>query len=352
MRPLKRFEALRPYQPGKPIEEVQRELGLRDVIKLASNENPLGPSPKALLALRQAAAHLNRYPEGGAPLLRARLSRHWKLSEDRFVFGNGSNEILIFAAQAYCEAGQGVAYSDRAFAVYEIAAKLVAAKLLVAPSPDFCHDLERLAALSFKAKVLYLCNPNNPTGSWHPAKAIEDFLKKASRQCLIVLDEAYAEFAGQSLAQDKAWLRRFPNLLICRTFSKIYGLAGLRVGYGVASADICAALEKCRQPFNVNLLAQAAAVAALEDKAFVKKTLKNNARGLQQIGAAFERHGIWQMPSKTNFIFFRQPKEGFYDFLLKRGVIVRPIGASYLRVSVGSPAEDLRFLKGLEAFLK
>jgi histidinol-phosphate aminotransferase len=349
--PLKRYAKLAVYQPGKPIEEVRRELGLRDVIKLASNENPLGPSPKAVAAARRALASAHRYPEGSAPLLRERLVKAWGLRPDQFVLGNGSNEILIFAAQAYCGPGQAIAFSARSFAVYEIAAHLCGARPRLVPSPDFCHDLDGLAKASRGAKVVFVCNPNNPTGSWHGPTAIGAFLAKVPRDTLVVLDEAYAEFSGDSFAQDKAWLRKHPNLLVCRTFSKIYGLAGLRVGYGVAGPEVCAALEKCRQPFNLNSIAQKAATAALDDRAFVKKTLATNAQGMRQITAAFERHGIWFMPSKTNFIFFRQAKAGLCDFLLKKGVIVRPIFGPYLRVSIGRASENARFIRALEAHL-
>jgi histidinol-phosphate aminotransferase len=347
MRALPRFSLLKPYQPGKPIEAVKRELGLKSVIKLASNENPLGPSPKALAAARRALSSVNRYPEGSAYALRAGLSKAWGLPGSRFLFGNGSNEILIFAAQAYCGPGQAIAFSDRSFAVYEIAAHLCGAKIRRVPSPDFTHDLKGLAKAAKGAKLVYLCNPNNPTGSYHPPAAITAFLKSVPKETLVVLDEAYAEFAGLSMAQDKAWLKAHPNLLVCRTFSKIYGLAGLRVGYGVASDALIADLEKCRQPFNLNLPAQAAALAALDDGAFVKRSLKNNAQGMAEITAYFDLESIWYMPSKANFIFFRAPVDGLYEFLLRKGVILRPMGGAYLRVTLGTRSENARFLKAL-----
>ncbi len=344
-KPLKHLSRLRTYMPGKPIEEVRRELGLKSIAKLASNENPLGPSPRALKRLKKALPRLHRYPEGSAYELRARLAALWKLPEECFTFGNGSNEILIFAAQAY---GGPIAYSERSFAVYEIAAKLFGAREIRVPSPDFSHDLKGLLKASRRAKVLFLCNPNNPTGTWHPPRAIERFLRAVPKSTLVVLDEAYAEFAGQSYAQDRAWLAKFPNLLICRTFSKIYGLAGLRVGYGVASPEICAALEKCRQPFNLNLAAQEAALGALEDGAHVRRTLRLNAKGLKLISATFKRLGIWHLPSKANFIYFREPVPGLYQHLLRQGLIVRPFEPGILRVTLGSMPENRRFLKALE----
>ena len=348
MRALPRFKALKPYQPGKPIEEVKRELGLASIIKLASNENPLGPSPKAAAAARRAMGQVNRYPEGSAYELRARLSRAWGLKGGHFIFGDGSNEILIFAAQAYCGPGGAVAFSDRSFAVYEIAAHLCGGRIRRVASPDFTHDLAGLAKAARGARLVYVCNPNNPTGSYHEPAAITKFLRAVPRETLVVLDEAYAEFAGISMAQDKAWLKSFPNLLICRTFSKIYGLAGLRVGYGLASVAVIQDLEKCRQPFNLNSVAQKAAMAALDDQAFVRKSLKVNAEGMQAIGAYFESRDIWHMPSKANFIFFRQPVDGLYDFLLRRGVIIRPMGGPFLRVSLGTRAENTRFIRVME----
>jgi histidinol-phosphate aminotransferase len=334
-----------------PIEEVRRSMGLRDVIKLASNENPLGPSPKALAAARRALDSAHRYPEGAAPLLREALSKRWGLKASQFIFGNGSNEILIFAAQTYCGPGQTIAFSQRSFAVYEIASHLSGAKTRIVASPDFTHDLDALARAAQTADLVYVCNPNNPTGSWHAPDAITRFLTKIPKKTLLVLDEAYAEYAGQSVSQDKRWLKQFPNLLICRTFSKIYGLAGLRVGYGIASESICAALEKCRQPFNLNSIAQKAALAALEDTAFVSRSLKVNAQGMRQLVSVFENYGIWFMPSKTNFIFFREPKLGLYDSLLRKGVIIRPIAGPYHRVTIGTAKENTRFIKALKEFL-
>jgi len=275
------------------------------------------------------------------------------LPGQHFIFGNGSNEMLIFAAQAYVAQGDRIAFSDRSFAVYEIAAHLCGARIKKIPSPDFTHDLPALAKAargsggSGGAKLLYVCNPNNPTGSFHTAAALTRFLSQVPKSALVVLDEAYAEFAGQSFQQDKAWLREFPNLLICRTFSKIYGLAGLRVGYGVASPKVIAALEKCRQPFNLNILAQKAATAALDDQAFVRRSLKSNALGMTQVTDYFRQASIWYMPSKANFIFFRELKAGTYQALLQRGIIIRSIAPSYLRITLGTAKENSRFIKAM-----
>jgi len=352
-RPLAHLAQVPIYKPGKPIEEVQRELGLRDVIKLASNENALGPSPKALAALRRLLPQLHRYPEGGAPLLRRALARRFKLPEDHFIFGNGSNELLIFAAQSFARPGARVVFSARSFAVYTIAARLAGALPVAVPSPDFSHDLKGLARAARGADVLYLCNPNNPTGSWHPDRAIEALLKAAPPRCLVVLDVAYAEFCGHSLAQDAAWVKRFPNLLVTRTFAKAYGLAGLRLGYGLAQPWLIQELERCRQPFNTNAAAQAAGLAALDDQAFVRRTVSVNAAGLKQVAAGLKALGLRALPSRANFIQFQEPAqaapggEGWNAWLLKGGVIVRPVETGWLRVSVGKAAENGRFLTRL-----
>jgi histidinol-phosphate aminotransferase len=341
------------YKPGKPIEEVQRELGLGSVIKLASNENPLGPSPRALRAMRRAAAQAHRYPEGGAPLLRQALAKRFKLGPEHFIFGNGSNEILIFAAQAFAGPGAKAVFSQRSFAVYSIATRLVGARPVMVPSPDGMHDLRSLARAAKGAALLYLCNPNNPTGSWHPDKAIEAVLKAVPARTTVVLDAAYAEYCGHSPAQDAAWVRRYPNLLICRTFSKAYGLAGLRIGYGIAQPWLIAELERCRQPFNTSGPAQAAALAALDDAAFVRRSVAVNSAGLKQVFAGLKRLGLRALPSRANFIWFFEPAQaapggkGWYQWLLRGGVVVRPVEPGSLRVSVGTRAENARFLKRL-----
>lgn len=353
-RPVSRLRHIPVYRPGKPVEELRRELGLRSIVKLASNENPLGPSPRALAALRREAAGLNRYPEGGAPVLRAALARRFRLAPDHFIFGNGSNEVLVFAAQAFARPGDKVVFSDRSFAVYAIATRLAGARPVVVPSPDYTHDLDALLRAARGAALLYLCNPNNPTGSWHPDSAIEGFLRRAPSRTLIVLDAAYAEYAGHPPARDAEWVRRFPNLLVTRTFAKAYGLAGLRLGYGIAQPWMIRELERCRQPFNANAAAQAAALAALDDEAFVRRSVALNKAGLAQLKAGFRRLGLRFLPSRANFICFFEPArpapggEGWYTWLLKGGVIVRPVEPGTLRVSVGTRAENARFLRRMQ----
>lgn len=356
--PLKTLRDVPIYKPGKPIQEVQRELGLSAVLKLASNENPLGPSPKAVQALKRVATMVHRYPEGGAPPLRAALARRFKLSPQQFIFGNGSNELLIFAAQAFARPGSKVVFSARSFAVYTIAARLAGARPVAVASPRYEHDLKALAKAAQGASVVYLCNPNNPTGSWHSDAAIERLLKTIPSKVLVVLDVAYAEYCGHSPAQDAAWVKRFPNLLITRTFAKAYGLAGLRLGYGLAQPWLIAELERCRQPFNTSLPAQAAGLAALQDQAFVQRSVRVNAAGLKQLQAGFKRLGLKSLPSRANFLWFFEPTqpapggEGWYQWLLRGGVVVRPVEAGSLRVSVGKPSENTRFLKRLAQGLR
>jgi histidinol-phosphate aminotransferase len=352
---LPRLAAVPAYLPGKPIEEVRRELGLSGIVKLASNENPLGPSPKAQRALRRHISSLHRYPEGGAPLLRKRLGSLFHLSADHFIFGNGSNEILVFAAQAFAAEGSKVVFSARSFAVYSIAAALAGAIPVAVPSPDFEHDLGALAKAARGASVIYICNPNNPTGSWHSDRAIEKLLAALPSRTLAVLDVAYAEYAGHARSVDARWVRRFDNLLVTRTFAKAYGLAGLRLGYGVAQPWLVRELERCRQPFNTGAAAQAAALAALDDGAFVKRSLRVNALGSGQIRAGLDALGLRALPSRANFILFAEPAgpapggKGWYDWLLRGGVVVRPVEKGWLRVSVGLASENARFLRRLLA---
>src|SRR5665213_878530 len=326
-RALDRLSLVPIYRPGKPIEEVRRELGLVEVVKLASNENPLGPSPKAMRAMAKHIGLMHRYPEGGAPLLRRRLSEMFRLSPGHFIFGNGSNEILLFAAQTFAAPGSKIVFSQRRFAVYSIAAALAGAKAVVVPSPDFEHDLKGFAHSARGASLVYVCNPNNPTGSWHSDRSIEKLLKVLPSRTLMVLDLAYAEYAGHAPGVDARWVRSYDNLLVTRTFAKAYGLAGLRLGYGVAQPWLVQQLERCRQPFNTNGMAQAAALAALDDHAFVKRSIAVNAEGMRQIRGGLAGLGLKALPSRANFVLFSEPAVGapggvlWYDWLLSGGVV-------------------------------
>jgi histidinol-phosphate aminotransferase len=352
--PDSRTDYLEPYQPGKPIETVQRELGLKRVVKLASNENPLGPSPKALRAMRAALNTGHLYPDGACGELRKRLARFWNLAPDWFAFGNGSNELLVLAAQAYCGPKDRAVFSGWSFVVYKTAALLVGARFVEVKDDHFTHDLAALARASRSAKLLFLCNPNNPTGSWHPPLAMERTLAKISGNCLVVLDEAYAEYCGQTVQQDRAWVRRFPNLMICRTFSKIYGMAGLRLGYAVARPEIIRIMERVRQPFNANRIAQAGAVAALDDHGFLRKTQKLNNQGLQELGAYLKSRGAWFAESWANFLFFKPSQakplggDNWFDFLQAQGVIIRPMPHGYFRVTTGTGRENNLFMRSFD----
>ncbi|MCA1805758.1 MAG: histidinol-phosphate transaminase, partial [Xanthomonadaceae bacterium] len=258
---------LHPYQPGKPLSELEREYGVRDAVKLASNENPLGPSPKALAAARAALADMARYPDGNSFELKQALARRHGVSTAAITLGNGSNDVLELIARGFLGPALAAVYSEHAFAVYPIVTQAIGAQHRVAPARDFGHDLEAMAArVDERARVLFIANPNNPTGTWLPASQLEAFLATLPECLIVVLDEAYCEYVGESDYPDStAWIERFPNLVVTRTFSKAFGLAGLRIGYAVSHPQVADVLNRVRQPFNVNLAAQAAALAALDD---------------------------------------------------------------------------------------
>ena len=349
-----------PYQPGKPISELARELGLREegIIKLASNENPLGASPKALAALQAALAETGRYPDGNGFELKAALSRKYGVSQDRVVLGNGSNDVLEMAARAFLAPGASAVYSQHAFAVYPLATQATGAAGIEVPARDFGHDLDAMAAaIRDDTRIVFIANPNNPTGTWIAPADLLGFLRKVPANVLVVLDEAYNEYLEPAQRGDSArWLDEFPNLVISRTFSKAYGLAGLRVGYALVRAEVADLMNRVRQPFNVSHLAQVAAIAALADQEFVQKSYELNREGMQVLTAAFSRLGLSWIPSHANFVTFKVGDgAGVFQSLLKQGVIVRPIGAygmpGHLRVTIGTQPENQRFLSVLESVL-
>ena len=349
-----------PYQPGKPISELARELGLREegIIKLASNENPLGASPKALAALQAALAETGRYPDGNGFELKAALSRKYGVSQDRVVLGNGSNDVLEMAARAFLAPGASAVYSQHAFAVYPLATQATGAAGIEVPARDFGHDLDAMAAaVRDDTRIVFIANPNNPTGTWIAPADLLGFLRKVPANVLVVLDEAYNEYLEPAQRGDSArWLDEFPNLVISRTFSKAYGLAGLRVGYALVRAEVADLMNRVRQPFNVSHLAQVAAIAALADQEFVQKSYELNREGMQVLTAAFSRLGLSWIPSHANFVTFKVGDgAGVFQSLLKQGVIVRPIGAygmpGHLRVTIGTQPENQRFLSVLESVL-
>ncbi len=352
--------AIAPYLPGKPISELAREMGLDEaaIIKLASNENPLGTGELARRAIEAQLLDVARYPDGsGFDLKRALAQRH-RVDDASIVLGNGSNDVLEMIGRAFLSAGTSAVYSAHAFAVYPLATQASGAASIVVPAKDFAHDLRAMAAaVRADTRVVWIANPNNPTGTFAPAAEVEAFLSRIPRAVIVVLDEAYYEYLPDDAQFDSMrWLERFPNLVITRTFSKAYGLAGLRVGFAVAHPDVADLMNRVRQPFNVNTLAQAAAVAGLSDVAFVERSRELNRRGLRQIYSGLERLGRSYIPSFGNFLAFHAgAAASVYQRLLQQGVIVRPIAGygmpEHLRVSVGLESENERFLQALQAAL-
>lgn len=350
------IRAIAPYQPGKPIAELERELGISGIVKLASNENPLGASPKAIAAMHEAIRTIALYPDGNGFELKDALSKRYGVALANLVLGNGSNDLLELASRAFLAPGDVAVYSAHAFAVYALATQAVGAKGITVPAKDFGHDLEAMlkAAVQHKAKMVFIANPNNPTGTYLTAAALERFLSALPVNVLVVLDEAYNEYLPPAQRYDSvSWLTKYPNLIISRTFSKAYGLAGLRVGYAIAHEQITDMMNRVRQPFNVNSVAQAAAVAALHDMDFVQQTYELNQRGMLQIIAGLNKLGLSYIPSFGNFICFRiGGATAMYRRLLELGVIVRPVAnydmADYLRVSIGLESENEKFLSALE----
>ncbi len=352
--------AIAPYQPGKPISELAREIGLKEesIVKLASNENPLGASPKALAAMRAALDDVARYPDGNGFELRAALAKMYGVAAERIVLGNGSNDVLEMAAHAFLAPGASAVYSQHAFAVYPLATQATGAAGIEVPARDFGHDLDAMArAVRGDTRVVFVANPNNPTGTWLAPDAMHAFLRKLPADVLLVLDEAYYEYLDPGLRGDSlGWLEQFPNLVVSRTFSKAYGLAGLRVGFAFAHPQVAGLMDRVRQPFNVSSIAQAAAVAALADQEFVHESRALNARGMQALITGFKQLGLSWIPSYANFVSFKVPKTAeVFQRLLRQGVIVRPIAGygmpEYLRVTVGTGAENARFLAALDAVL-
>lgn len=348
------------YQPGRPIEEVARELGLpaESVIKLASNENPLGPSPKALEAMRLALPTLHLYPDGNAFYLKRKLAAHLGTAPANLILGNGSNEIIEFTGHALMRPGARVVVSEYCFAIYPIMAKMFGAEVDVVPAKDFGHDLDAMRrAITPATTVLFVANPNNPTGTLASKESLSALVEAVPPHVLLVMDEAYIEFLEDPL--DLIPLVNSgskPNLLLMRTFSKIHGLAGLRLGYGIGHPDVVGALEKVRQPFNINSIVQAGALAALGDMGHVERTRANNRAGLAYFEAEMRAMGLECVPSAANFLLVRTGKGlAMFQALQKRGVIVRPMAGyglpDHIRISVGAPAENARCVEALKASL-
>ena len=354
------IRAIAPYQPGKPISELARELGLDPggIIKLASNENPLGVSPLALQAAQQALADVARYPDGNGFELKQALARHYGVETAQIVLGNGSNDVLELAARAFLTPGLEAIYSQHAFAVYPLATQAVGATGVEVPAHNFAHDLgAMLRAVSTRTRLIFIANPNNPTGTLIRGADLHAFLCALPRDVIVVLDEAYNEYLPAELKADSVgWLREFQNLIITRTFSKAYGLAGLRVGYAFAHAGVADLMNRVRQPFNVNSISLAAATAGLDDREFVQRSFELNQSGMRRITQGLTQLGLSYIPSFGNFVSFKvADANGVFQRLLRRGVIVRPVASygmpDYLRVSTGLDAENERFLDALRQAL-
>ena len=349
------LEGVTPYTPGKPIEEVQRDLGIPSATKLASNENPLGPSKKALEAVRSALTSLHRYPDGSCFYLIRKLAAHWGVAPEQLIVGNGSDEIITFAVRAFVEPGDEVVIAHPTFLIYRIASQLAGAKIRTVPMKDFRYDLAAMRrAVTGRTKMVFIANPDNPTGSYVTRAEVEAFLEGLSPDVIVFFDEAYAELADVPDYPDtRPWLGRRP-VIIARTFSKAYGLAGLRVGYGMAPPDLVEAMHRVREPFNVNSLAQAAAAAALDDGEHLEATRRLLREEKRKLSGALKEMGFCCVPSATNFILFHAgPQAGeMAQALLRKGIIVRHMQAwdlpEYLRVTIGLPEENVVFIQTLK----
>jgi len=352
-------QEIQPYQPGKPVEELERELGLSDIIKLASNENPLGASKKVIASLSSVFPEVARYPDGSAYLLKHRLSEFLGVMEDQLTIGNGSNDVLELLARVYLSKDNESIVSQHSFVVYPLVTRAIGASLKVVPAKNYAQDLEAtLEAISDKTRMVFIANPNNPTGTWINENDLVNFLDQVREDVIVVLDEAYFEYVqhpeypnGIELAE------KYPNLVVTRTFSKAYGMAALRLGYSVSNPDIADLMNRIRQPFNINSMSLVAALAAIDDQDHVKRSVELNANGMRYIEAECHRLGLGFIPSAGNFLTINFGRDAMpvYDGLLHEGVIVRPIGVyelpNHLRVTIGTTAENERFVSALERVL-
>lgn len=349
------IQSLSPYVPGKPIDELQRELRLARVIKLASNENPLGPSPKAVAALAGANDTLHRYPDGGAYRLRQAIAERWKVTSEQVILGNGSDEILGLLARTFLAPGDEAVMADHTFVIYRMEVTAAHGKPVVVPLVNWTHNLEAMTqAVTPRTRLLFICNPNNPTGTTVPAEAISRLMAKVPRDLIVVFDEAYYEYVRDPQFPDTiAYVKEGRNVIVLRTFSKIYGLAGLRIGYGITTPEINNYLNRVRPPFNANSLAQRAALAALGDDEHVARSRTVNAAGMEQLGNGLKALGFTPIPSEANFLYFDVKRDGrqVFESLLREGIIVRHIEGTMLRVTVGQFDENTAFLQALKKVL-
>ncbi len=350
-----------PYVPGKPIEELERELGISGSIKLASNENPLGPSPKAIAAIKKAVERLNRYPDGSGFYLSQALAKKYAVDMSQIILGNGSNELIELAVRTFVQPGDEtigdeIISADPSFVVYKMITQAAGGTNVIVPCKDMRHDLDAMAErITPKTRIVFIANPNNPTGTMNTRVEMDRFMGRVPDHVIVAVDEAYFEYVTHAEYPDSLdYLKEGKNILALRTFSKIYGLAGLRIGYGVTSAAIAELMNKVRQPFNTNSLAQIGALAALGDRKHVEKSIAINNEGKQFLYQSFQQLGISYIPTETNFIMFETQMDSrdLYGALLKAGVIIRPMGPKRLRITIGLPDENKRFVAELEKILK
>lgn len=351
---------LQPYQAGKPIEELERELGIQDIVKLASNENPLGVSPAVQSALTEAVSGLARYPDANGFYLKDALATKLGVNANQVTLGNGSNDVLELLARTYVQPKHEVIFSQHAFVVYPLVTKAIGATPVQIPARDYGHDLDAMAAaINSNTRMIFIANPNNPTGTFLSSAALESFLAKVPTRVLVVLDEAYYEYVpAAERAPSIEWITRFPNLVVTRTFSKAYGLAGIRAGYAISHASVADLMNRIRQPFNMNELALTAALAALKDEAFLAKSIEVNSQGMQQLIEFCEAFELNYIPSHGNFLTIEVGPKAleYYQLLLEAGVIVRPVTGyelpNHLRVSIGLESENTVFCTAMENLLK
>jgi histidinol-phosphate aminotransferase len=351
----KGVQSLQPYQPGKPLEELEREYGITQAIKLASNENPLGTSPWVLIAVQNHLNQLARYPDGNGFKLKRALARQYEVSPDSITLGNGSNDVLELIARAFVSSSDAVMFSQYAFAVYPLITQAIGAQAIVVQAKNWGHDLTAmLTAITENTRLIFIANPNNPTGTWVTKNQLKTFLETVPQHILVTVDEAYFEYAQEhpDYPNSLNWLAEYPNLIVTRTFSKGYGLAGLRVGYAISHPDVANLLNRVRQPFNVNQLALVAAEVALQEQEHLEKTVLLNRYGMQQMTAAMKTLGFNFIPSLGNFISIEVGDGAkVFDKLLRQGVITRPLAAyampQHLRVTVGTERENERFIQAL-----
>lgn len=347
------IRTIRPYVPGKPIEELERELGIKGSIKLASNENPLGPSPLAIKAMREGIKGINRYPDGSCFYLRQALSNKLDIRGDEIIFGNGSNEVIELAVRTFLKPCDEAIMAHPSFIVYSMIVQAAGGKNIIVPLKEWRHDLDEMASrITGKTKLIFIANPNNPTGTINIKDEMDSFMNRVPDGVLVVIDEAYHEYVtSKDYPDSMGYMRDGRDVLILRTFSKIYGLAGLRIGYGIGRADIINEMNKVRQPFNINTLAQISAIAALYDEGHIKRSRELNENGKRFLYKGLRSMGIDFIPTEANFVYILLKKDNarlLYNELLKEGIIIRPMDESHIRVTIGLPRENRRFIKAIK----